>query len=142
MTVRACSKSDASLADQPRAVEAARAADALGVVVDLVPALVVDHRAEAQATVEQVDAARNASSRFGATVAVEHGRVGDRDLDVERRDLRVVRDDPVVVLVVPARQPARPPAVERIALALLLRRADDVRHAAKAHELVVVRRIR
>src|SRR5689334_19337902 len=124
--------------DVASAVVTAEAANTLAVVIRLEIALVVDHRLEPEATLQEVETIRQCDFVFGKRIPKVGRGVADDDLTVRSR--RAVGDDAIVVLVLPTEQWSRPPAVERIALAILLRAADDdVGHATQAHELVGIR---
>src|SRR5690606_11950850 len=112
--------------DQARAVVPTRAPDPLAVVVDEVTTLVVDHAEQTHATVEQIDTGHGCELVPRYRIAVILGRVAHEDLG--ERVIRGPLDQSVAVAILPAEQLARPPAVERIALAALQRRAvNDVR---------------
>src|SRR4030095_16790362 len=125
------------LAEQPGAVEPARATDTLGVVVVLVAALVIEQASHADAAIQEVEAGRERGFITRRRVPEEDRGVADLDLARRRvvlleRGATGVGDDAVAVLVREAEEAARPPAVERVPFALLQRRRrDDRRHAAE-----------
>src|SRR5690606_21699404 len=117
--------------DQTCAVVAAGAADALAVVVDEVAALVIHHAGQAQLATQQVDAGRHRELPARHRVAVVLGGVADDDLVLRR--IGDPGDQAIAILVLPAEELHRPPAVQRVALTALLRGAvDDVRLTAEA----------
>src|SRR6185312_15692926 len=121
------------------AVVAARATNALGVVVDLVVTLVVEHRFHTEQTMEELDAVRHRQ------LVLRHGvaevRSGIAHGDFAQCGILVVLDDSVVILVAVAQNRLGPPTVERVSLSILERGAQhDRRYAAQAHELVGVSR--
>src|SRR5690348_16934194 len=125
--------------DVASAVVAAQAANALAVVVHLVIALVIHHGRQPEPAVPEVEAVRHRDLVLREGIAKVRRRVADGDF--ADGGVGVVGNDSVAVLVLIAEQGPRPPAIERIPFAILLRATqDDVRYAAEAHELVAVRR--
>src|SRR5688500_7826461 len=110
----------AVLVDESRAIQAAGAADALGVVVDEMTAAVVEHARDANPAAPQVEAVRHGRLVTRRGVAVEFRGVAHNDLAQ-----RVTRcpdaplDNAVTLGIVVADEAARPPAVERVAFTLL-----------------------